>query len=224
MEFDDWEPIYEQILQDFQYDRGSDIRARDVLDNRIERFDLERLDVEGKTVAIAGGAPTLEHQVDRVRSADAVFAASTAGDVLVDADISVDAVITDLDKTPETAIELSHAGVPIAVHAHGDNISQIRRYIPEFSIEQVLGTTQASPSYHVRNFGGFTDGDRAAFLADHLGAAELVFPGWDFDDESVSSEKARKLVWAERLLFYLQERRNEVFDVLEDRRVPIEPL
>lgn len=222
MEYDEWEPIYERILQDFGYEPGADLRARDVLDGYVKRFDLSRLSLDGVTVAIAGGSATLEAELEVVRDADCAIAASTAADVLLDADISMDLLVTDLDKNPKTAIDLSHAGVPVAVHAHGDNISAIRRYLPEFDLDQVLATTQAAPSHRVRNFGGFTDGDRGAFLADHLGARRLAFPGWDFDDETVGNAKRRKLAWAERLLFFLQNRRNEVFEVLEGRSSPID--
>lgn len=224
MDFEEWQPIYKRILLDFGYDPGDDIRARDVLAGFVTRFDLDRLPAGGKTVAIAGGASCLTEEVAVAEAADMVYAASTAADVLVEADVQVDLLVTDLDKNPETAIKFSQMGIPVALHAHGDNIPALRRHLPEFEIDHVLGTTQAAPTYRVRNFGGFTDGDRAAFLADHLGASKLVFPGWDFDDDTVGAEKRRKLVWAERLLFYLQERRNQAFDVLEGRRVPIEPL
>lgn len=224
MEFDEWEPIYERILRDFGFDRGADVRARDVLDGYVDPFDLERLPGRDATVAIAGGSDTLEDELSTVREADVVFAASTAADVLIGAGLEVDLLVTDLDKTPETAITLSQAGVPVAVHAHGDNIQALRRHLPEFDREQILGTTQAEPTSDVINVGGFTDGDRAAFLADHLGAAELVFPGWDFDDDTVDSEKRRKLAWAERLLFTLQDRRGDTFDILEGRDSPNDPF
>jgi len=131
-------------------------------------------------------------------------------------------MVTDLDKNPETARELSHEGVPVAVHAHGDNIAAIERYVPSFALDSVLPTTQAAPTPPVCNPGGFTDGDRAAFLADACGAGRLVFPGWTFDDPSVGPEKARKLRWAERLLALLEERRGERLAVLDGRREGIE--
>jgi len=69
---------------------------------------------------------------------------------------------------------------------------------------------------------GFTDGDRAAFLADACGADRLVFPGWSFDDPTVDAQKAKKLRWAERLLLVLEERRGERFAVLDGRREGID--
>lgn len=224
MDFEDWEPIYEQILQDFGFDRAADIRGRDLLGEYALSFDLDRIPVRGRTVAVAGGSPSLSSDLDIIRRAETVIAASTAGDVLRKADMDIDLLVTDLDKTPTTAIELSREGVPVAVHAHGDNIPALEEYLPAFDMSNVLGTTQAKPIAHVRNFGGFTDGDRGAFLADHLGAGSLVFPGWDFDDPHVSRTKHQKLEWAERLLFLLEHRRDESFAVLDGRRDDIQPL
>ncbi|QSW98856.1 6-hydroxymethylpterin diphosphokinase MptE-like protein [Haloterrigena alkaliphila] len=225
MEFDEWEPVYEAILRDFGYDRAGDERARDVLASLTDDFDLTRLSrVRDATVAVAGAGPSLQSSgaLERARTADLVFAASTAADTLAARDVDVDCMVTDLDKNPETVRQLSEQGVPVAVHAHGDNVPAIRDVVPDCADAAVLATTQCAPRAPVRNVGGFTDGDRAAFLADHLGAAELVFVGWDFDDPSVDPTKARKLAWAERLLYWLERRRGDRFAVLDGRRDDIE--
>ncbi|ELY62186.1 6-hydroxymethylpterin diphosphokinase MptE-like protein [Natronolimnohabitans innermongolicus] len=225
MEFDEWDPVYEAIRADFGYGRAGDERARDVLASLTDEFDRTRLSsVRDATVAIAGAGPSLETdaELERARTADVVVAASTAADVLAARGIEVDCMVTDLDKNPETVRRLTRDGVPVAVHAHGDNVPAVRDIVPDCADEFVLPTTQVEPRGPVRNFGGFTDGDRAAFLADHFGAGALVFVGWDFDDESVDSAKARKLEWAERLLYWLETRRNDRFDVLDGRRDGIE--
>ncbi|MFB6083003.1 MAG: 6-hydroxymethylpterin diphosphokinase MptE-like protein [Halorientalis sp.] len=218
MEFRTWEPVYETILDEFGYDRRGDERARDVLAELVAPFDTARLDFAGRRVAVAGAGPSLAAETDRAADADAVIAASTAAATLRDAGVAVDCMVTDLDGTPETAAELTEEGVPVAVHAHGDNVDAVREWVPRFDGEQVLPTTQAEPAGPVENVGGFTDGDRAAFLADHVGAAELTFVGWDFDDPDVSEAKGRKLRWAERLLYWLERRRGDRFDVLAGRR------
>lgn len=219
MNYRTWEPVYEEILADFGFDRGADEQARDRLGELVEPFDLDRLEaVSGATVAIAGAGPSLPSELDLARGADLVFAASTAVDTLREAGIAVDWMVTDLDKNPETVRELTEQGTPVAVHAHGDNIPAIEEYVPTFDAEHVLATTQAEPTPTVRNFGGFTDGDRVAFLSDHFGAKDLVFPGWDFDDSSVGPIKRKKLRWAERLLRWLEMRRGEEFAVLDGRR------
>ncbi len=225
MHFDEWEPVYEAILDDFGYDRAGDERARDVLASLTDEFDLDRLSsVRDATVAIAGAGPSLddESSLERARDASFVFAASTAADTLAEHRIDVDCMVTDLDKNPDTVRQLTHRGVPVAVHAHGDNVPAVRAVVPDCAADAVLATTQSTPRGSVRNFGGFTDGDRAAFLADHLGAAQLVFVGWDFDDPAVDPVKARKLTWAERLLYWLESRRRERFGLLDGRRETIE--
>src|SRR5699024_4135332 len=116
------------------------------------------------------------------------------------------------------ARRLTHEGTPVAVHAHVDNPDLVREVVPTLDTANVLATTQAASIDSVENFGGFTDGDRAAFLADRCGAKRLKFVGWDFDDDTVDSMKHRKLEWAETLLFWLENRRDERFEMLDGRR------
>lgn len=229
MDFDTWEPIYEAILADFGYDRAADERARDWLASVFERREVEPYEpvpntFAGETVAIAGAGSSLLDEVDLVRDADTVVAASTAADRLRDVGFDLDFVVTDLDKHAEAVREFTKEGVPVAVHAHGDNVDALRQHVPMFDLTSVVPTTQAAPTGPVANYGGFTDGDRAAFLADHLGAEELVFPGWDFKDDSLGAEKRQKLRWAERLLFWLEQRRDGRFEVLDGRRDGIQPV
>jgi uncharacterized Rossmann fold enzyme len=224
MLYQEWNPAYEAILSDFGFDRAADEHARDLLAELLadERpLGLDDIDLSG-TVAVCGAAPTLAGDLSVARRADSVVAASTAVDVLRDAGIAVDCMVTDLDKNPETARELTTAGTPVAAHAHGDNVEALREVVPTFEASAVLPTTQAEPRGPVVNPGGFTDGDRAAFLADACGADSLVFAGWDFDDPTVEPTKARKLLWAERLLRWLELRRGERFGVLDGRRDSID--
>jgi len=220
MEFAEWEPVYRAVLAAFGYDRAADEDARDRLADLLPGpgFDPDRLDIAGETVAVAGGADCLEAELPLAREANAVVAASDAATRLRDRGITVDCMVTDLDKTPGTARELTGEGTPVAVHAHGDNQTRLESVVPGLDANAVIPTTQARPVAGVHNFGGFTDGDRAAFLADALGAGRLVFPGWNTDDRSVDAEKQRKLAWAERLLYWLEQRRDEQFGVLTGRR------
>jgi len=226
MKFDEWEPVYEAILRDFGYDRAGDERGRDLLASLLETsLDPDDLSIgRDATVAVAGAGPSLEtdRALERARAADAVVAASTAVDTLASHGIEADCMVTDLDKNPETVVDLTGRGVPVAVHAHGDNLEAIREVVPDCDAAAVLPTTQAAPRGPVGNYGGFTDGDRAAFLADHLDAASLIFVGWDFDDPAVDPMKAHKLEWAERLLVWLESRRGERFAVLDGRRDEID--
>jgi uncharacterized Rossmann fold enzyme len=225
MNFAEWEPVYETVLADFGFDRAADERARDALADIVgdaDTHDCAGLDADGRTVAVAGAGPSLETEAATARSADLVVAASSAADRLLAVDVTVDCMVTDLDKVPDTAVDLALSGTPVLAHAHGDNVPAVREYGPRLARGVVVPTTQAEPSGPVVNFGGFTDGDRAAFFADALGADRLVFPGWDLDDTSVDARKRRKLAWAERLLAWLERRRGDSFAVLDGRRDAID--
>lgn len=224
MEFHEWEPIYEAILAEFGYGRAGDEASRDQLGEWAEPFEFDRLACAGQTVAIAGAGPSLESEAARAADADRVFAASVAAERLAAAGVAVDAMVTDLDKTPGFAAERTQRGEPVVIHAHGDNREALTEWLPACEPAATLGTTQAAPAGPVENVGGFTDGDRAAFLADALDAAELRFVGWDFDDPTLRPAKAQKLRWAERLLAVLERRRGERFAVLDGRREAIEPI
>jgi uncharacterized Rossmann fold enzyme len=224
MEFATFEPVYEAILADFGFDRAGDEHARDVLAELTTPFDESRLSgLADAHVAVCGAGPTLAADLETC-DADRVVAASSAAAVCRDHGVPVDVYVTDLDGEPELAAALADAGTPVAVHAHGDNVERVRSLVPDLPDEPVLPTTQAAPVAHVRNFGGFTDGDRAAFLADHAGAARLSFPGWTFEDDSVGPMKRRKLRWAARLLAWLERRRDEEFTVLDGLRDELDPL
>ncbi|WP_277540764.1 6-hydroxymethylpterin diphosphokinase MptE-like protein [Haloarcula laminariae] len=221
MDFQTWEPVYDGLLAAFGYPREGDEQARDRLGELVSgetTYSPADLALDGATVAVAGAGPSLEDDAHRAADADAVLAASTAVDRLRERGVTVDAMVTDLDKNPETGRALTESGTPVFVHAHGDNVPAVETHVPDYDPAFVVPTTQAAPTDRVYNFGGFTDGDRAAFTADHFGADELRFVGWDFDDPTVSPEKREKLRWAERLLYWLERRRGERFGVLDGRR------
>ena len=227
MEFHTWNPVYQEILAEFGYPQTGDEAARDRLGDLLadsETYRPTALELEGATVAIAGAGPALENEAERAARADRVLAASTAADRLGEVGVTVDAMVTDLDKNPDTGRQFTAAGRPVFVHAHGDNIPAVEREVPSYDSAFVVPTTQAAPTETVHNFGGFTDGDRAAFIADHFGADRLDFVGWDFSDPSVTPAKREKLRWAKRLLYWLEQRRDERFDVLDGLRDAISPV
>jgi len=221
MNFDTWEPVYDAICADMGYDRAADEHARDrlaALVNGATTCSVDPAAFEGQTVAVAAPGPGLADALDAVAAADVVLAAGTAADRLLEAGRPVDWIVTDLDGHPGRVGEFTRDGCRVAVHAHGDNVALLERHVPTYDLAAVLPTTQAAPVGPVRNFGGFTDGDRAAFFADALGAEALTFPGWDLADPSVGAEKRRKLRWAARLLAWLERRRDARFAVLDGLR------
>ncbi len=107
-----------------------------------------------------------------------MVAADGATTAMVEEKIVPDIVVTDLDGNLDDILLANLRGANIVVHAHGDNLDKIVQITPFFT--NVLGTTQAQPLGNIYNFGGFTDGDRAIFLAVALGASEITLAGMDF--------------------------------------------
>ena len=199
MRFVDWEPHYTAILEYFGFEREADEEAARLLADLADRDDVGLLEalIRDRTVTVCGNAPSLPEELDRIEGT--VLAADAAAEVLADHGIRPDAVFTDLDGATDVFIDLSEQGTVMVVHAHGDNLPLLRHWVPRFP-GPLVATTQAAPLLHVHNFGGFTDGDRAVFAADELGAARIRIIGFDLADRNVDPLKRGKLYWAGELL------------------------
>lgn len=199
MNFEEWEPHYKEILQYFGFDRSEDEKAALVLSTLARRDDIGLLRdlCRGNHVTVCGNAPCLPAELDQIRGV--VFAADAASEVLLDRGIRPDAVFTDLDGASDRYVSMNNEGTVMVVHAHGDNIPLLSYWVPRFD-GPMVATTQARPFDSVYNFGGFTDGDRAVFTADSLGAAGITIIGFDLDSRDVDPMKRGKLGWARRLL------------------------
>ncbi|HOB18047.1 MAG TPA: DUF115 domain-containing protein [Candidatus Methanoculleus thermohydrogenotrophicum] len=200
MKFVDWEPHYIAILEYFGFEREADeAAARLLADLAGGRDDLGLLQslIQDRAVTVCGNAPCLPEELDQVEGT--VLAADAAAEVLADHGIRADAVFTDLDGATDVFIDLSRQGTVMVVHAHGDNLPLLRHWLPLLP-GPLVATTQAVPLPHVYNFGGFTDGDRAVFAADDLGAASIRIIGFDLADRNVDPVKRGKLFWAGELL------------------------
>ena len=199
MRFEEWEPHYAAICETFGFDRAGDEEAARLIATLSDADDSALLanHIKGKTVTVCGNAPSLLRETDAIEGT--VLAADAAADVLFGAGILPDAVFTDLDGAEESFFAMNRQGTLMVVHGHGDNMALLRHWVPRFEGPLVL-TCQTRPFGHVHNWGGFTDGDRAAFAADALGAADIRFAGFDLDDRSVPPMKRGKLLWARTLL------------------------
>jgi 2-amino-4-hydroxy-6-hydroxymethyldihydropteridine diphosphokinase len=199
MRFADWEPHYREILEYFGFDRAGDEEAARLLASLLDHDNLLSLAslTNGNEVTVCGNAPCLKNDLKKIRGI--VFAADAAAEVLDRHGIRPDAIFTDLDGATDRFLELNREGTVIVIHAHGDNIPLLKYWVPRFP-GKLVGTTQATPHPHVHNFGGFTDGDRAVFAADELGATHITLAGFDLDDMNVDPLKRGKLFWARKLL------------------------
>ncbi|HXX54798.1 MAG TPA: 6-hydroxymethylpterin diphosphokinase MptE-like protein [Methanoregula sp.] len=199
MEFRNWEPHYREILAYFGFARAADEEAARLLASLMVRDDIGILTglTEGNEVTVCGNAPGLRDELGAVRGV--VYAADAAAEVLDVHGIRPHAIFTDLDGATDRFIAMNARGTVVVIHAHGDNIPLLRYWVPRFP-GPVVATTQAAPLAHVYNFGGFTDGDRAVFAADELGASSVALVGFDLDDKNVDPMKRGKLMWARKLL------------------------
>ena len=205
MDFSTWEPIYEEILKDFGFERAEDERSASILSGLLRDLDIKRayekikLTIEGRRVIVCGKAHTLIEELKKEDLKErTIISADGATSSLTSIGIVPNIIVTDLDGDVEDLLKANKSGSLVVIHAHGDNIDKIKRYASKF--RNAIGTTQARPFDRIYNFGGFTDGDRCVFLARHFNAKEIKLVGFYFDDPSVSDRKRKKLKWAERLL------------------------
>lgn len=201
MRYPEWEPYYREILEDFGFSEVEDRAAADLLveysrGKRATAQEVRDL-IEGEAVSVVGNAPDLWDALRTTRLRDVVIAADGAASVLLLRGTVPDVVVTDLDGDPARLPEAEEQGALINVHAHGDNQEAIRRWVP--MLNRVLPTCQCRPIGGLYNFGGFTDGDRAAFMADEVGAESIELVGFDFEAYE-DPVKGRKLAWAKKLL------------------------
>ncbi|WP_321417999.1 6-hydroxymethylpterin diphosphokinase MptE-like protein [uncultured Methanomethylovorans sp.] len=204
MDFTVWEPVYREILQDFGFSRKEDERAALLLSQLLDQKaspgpDALKKLIYGKEVLVCGNAPTLVADLDSLDlERYVVIAADGAAAGVMDAGRIPNVIVTDLDGDVELEIEASKDGSLVVVHAHGDNIGRLVKYVPR--LQNIIGSTQAAPLENVFNFGGFTDGDRAVHVAYEFGAESIKLAGFFFDDPLVSPFKKKKLKWARRLI------------------------
>jgi uncharacterized Rossmann fold enzyme len=183
----EWWPWYDKIINTFGYDSSKDQLATDVLSRLISRraVDPQKLKIllAGQPVLVFGAGPSLEEDLRRIAKENllkkcAVISADGATTALLKvAKVVPDMVVTDLDGNIADLLRADGLGSVMVIHGHGDNIDRLRKYVPKF--KSVVGTTQVEPRPKVYNFGGFTDGDRAVFLATAMGAKLVALAGMD---------------------------------------------
>lgn len=204
MDWASWEPLYGKVMDDFGFSRRADQEAAKVLEvlltgRRLVKDRELRQALEDRVVVVAG--PALEGPLPE---GDALVACDSAAAAVLARGAHPDLLVTDLDGALEEQVKANSCCSIAVIHAHGDNMPALRAWVPRFQ-GPLVGTCQCEPIGSLRNFGGFTDGDRACFLAAHFGAKRLVLAGFDFEHPRPKpgkdpAVKARKLQWARRLL------------------------
>ena len=205
MDYPTWEPFYRRILEDFGFSREEDEAVARELDGILAGTrvgpDALRAVLGGKEVTVLGNGPDLEREVGGARGV--LVTADEATSVALAAGLRPSVLVTDLDGDVEDQVRANAEGTIAVVHAHGDNGPSVRKWAARFR-GRTLATTQSRPTGRLENFGGFTDGDRAVFLAVHAGAVTIHLLGFDFErpnpKDGDKAAKQRKLDWAYILL------------------------
>jgi len=240
MDFDNWGPIYQQMSMDLELDTGKDAKAgrllagiikenRKIRDREETLLEVERI-VQGKRVFVFGAGPDLEDEFSMLLSEkqgkgswvggqagdDVIIAADGASSYLLSNGFIPHIIVSDMDGCIEDQLACVSRGSVLFLHAHGDNMNVIKGLASRLH-GGVIGTTQTNPADAggLDNFGGFSDGDRAAFLAQHFGARQIILLGFNFNEvgEKIGSMgqrenltdkqrmiKFKKLAWASILL------------------------
>lgn len=182
-----WWPWYKKIINTFGYDRSKDQLATDVLSRLLSHRALEPQQLKAllsdQPVLVFGAGPSLEEDLRQnakqnlLKKCVVVAADGATSALLKLAKVVPSVVVTDLDGDINDLLRADRFGSVMVVHGHGDNIDLLRRYVPKF--RNVVGSTQVEPKPNVYNFGGFTDGDRAVFLAVVMGAKLVALAGMD---------------------------------------------
>jgi uncharacterized Rossmann fold enzyme len=190
MNLSHWMSWYQKILKDFGFKRDDDEKSAKLLNHLLKvQGGLSPADIPVKEKAmIFGAGPSLKRNIHEFQELKqfqqlkmeefTIFAADGATTALLEEGLIPDVVVTDLDGKMENIFQAQKQGAVMVVHAHGDNLEKLERYVPQ--LEEIMGTTQAQPQEMVHNFGGFTDGDRAVFLAVELGVKMMILAGMDF--------------------------------------------
>jgi len=189
-----WKRRYSDILKEFRYEEKKDKESAIILNSILKKSDInEKIMnlVEDKTVLVIGSGPSLTSAIPKLKNykKSLKIAADSSIKILVENGIIPDIIVTDLDGDEDTLKKLAKTKSIFVVHAHGDNIEKL-----EFvkKIKNCIGTTQSIPFDNIHNFGGFTDGDRGVFLANHFKAKKIVLFGMDFGDRIGKFSKTKK--------------------------------
>ena len=236
MEYRTWAPHYERIRAEFGFAFTREEVAADRLESllpagaRTDPLPRLRALLRAKEVVVVGlapeaGPPPLWRRPASEASTALVCADGAAAPCLASGLVPT-VIVTDLDGPVPSEVSANGRGSVVVVHAHGDNVPALEEWVPQFPGE-IAGSWAGPPRGALLDVGGFTDGDRAAYHAEHCGARRVLLWGFDFDrvDAPEGPKRARKLAklaCARRSLEFLAAR-TEVPVLIWQRDGSLEP-
>ena len=190
-----WESKYRKILKDFGYSRKKDTQSCKLLDSLLPKktpiVKIRNL-IENKPVFVIGAGPSLPSCISILKKYKKItkIVADGATKAIIENGLKPDIVVTDLDGDIKSLKKAGRTNTIMVIHAHGDNSEKIH-FVKNF--KNCIGTTQTKPVGKIHNFGGFTDGDRCVFLANHFRAKKIILLGMDFGTRIGKYSKATVL-------------------------------
>ena len=191
--------IQDEIRESFGWGLDSDIESAKLLVSKCKNPEPD-VRFEGKVTVVGAAAEAgVKTQYPTVVADGAIGAIEDLSSVAL--------IVTDGDGTPHIERALNK-GIPISLHAHGDNVESWNYMLSIIDDEQEIFLTHQTPVNidGMHNPGGFTDGDRAVCIAYALGASEVELVGFSTDDVgqwSGVTDKKRKLIklqWMNKVL------------------------
>jgi len=177
-----WESKYREILKDFGYSRKKDSQSCRLLNSLLpKKTGIKKIRdlIENKPIFVVGAGPSLPSCISILKKHKEItkIVADGATKAIIENNLKPCIVVTDLDGDIKSLKKAGRTNTTMIVHAHGDNAEKIH-LVKDF--KNCIGTTQTKPMGRVHNFGGFTDGDRCVFLANHFKAKKIILLGMDF--------------------------------------------
>ena len=241
--FDEFKEWYYKIITDFKFNIKEDRDARDLLSHILTQssviWNLEDIlkyfkdIIQSKSyILVYGCGYSLEITMEKFEgklffNKSVNLAADGAAVLLKEKQIPVDGIFTDLD-----GITINEFNYPefIIVHAHGDNIENLKFFREKMiNFKKIIGTTQVEPIIDILNPGGFTDGDRILFFIKSflLPHHKIFLIGMDFNNiigryskpyltknQEADPVKLKKLRYAIKLVEWLKTHiENEIYFV-----------
>lgn len=217
-----WVHLYDVIRSDMGFDYDSDYYSSTILNTLLSGINVNDVEAElarlisGRDVGVVGASSSCLHELKTMgRVPNVLIAADGALRCCIEAGYIPNVVVTDLDGLCEG--DLGYVDTIYVIHAHGNNVDRLVKYV-NLVRGAVIGTTQCMPQGSLRIYGGFTDGDRAAYLAYFFNAKSIKLIGFDLEsgfvgryskpwlnsDYYASGSKLRKFKWARRLINILR--------------------
>jgi uncharacterized Rossmann fold enzyme len=228
MNYKEWKPIYKKIEEEFGFSLEREKKAARIFDKILQKKNIVSINeigelIDSEEVFIFGAGPSLESKIinNRMYLKNKIkIAADGATSALLKNNFYPEIIVTDLDGCIQDQIYANNFGSIVVIHSHSDNIEKLLRYLRYFK-GKLLGTTQINTNLlkNIHNFGGFTDGDRAVFLADNFNAKEINLVGFDFNKKIGKYSftqyknlnlKIKKLNWCKSLIQLVMKKNNNI--------------